>query len=356
LRLCLYPLPAIWALLLNTALRAVGAHHSGSPADVQFVVALSFSWIAAIECCHATRCEKTNREHTGSMAVLVSVCVASGAAALLLALLGIPLPGVLQCAADAAFLFVASVIINILFRGIFHAESSVTRIVVVDPHLHAGEISWILTRRIVLRHEISGAIRLKASEDSRLVNVAHSLDELVREIQREPAQGVLISASPAEIAALSERIGAYDSFGAPVRFIVNSRDGSSPRRSFANANSLYLLNIGAEPTATLHYLLIKRGFDLAFSLAAIILGLPLIVLIAFAVKISSKGSVFFAQNRVGWNGQIFRMYKFRTMHTVPPGESDRRWSQPNDARRTALGRVLRNRGIYLTPPTTSCSV
>jgi exopolysaccharide biosynthesis polyprenyl glycosylphosphotransferase len=349
LQLCLYPLPAFWALLLRAAWRATGPNSLTSPVNLQFVLVLSFTWIAAIEGLNAAKCERTNREHTGSMAILASVCVASSAAMLLLALLGIALPGLPQCAADAAFLFTASVIINISFRTIFNTQSPLTRIVVVNTHLHGGGISWIITRKVVSRHEISGAIRLESLGNSHPAKSAHSLDELVQEIQREPLEGVLISAPLTEIAALSQRIGACGGMGAPVRFITDSSEGAFLRQSFSNAKCLYLLNTGAAPTKSQNYSILKRGFDLVFSLGAIIVGLPLFVLIAFAVKISSKGSIFFTQDRVGWNGKVFRMYKFRTMHAVTPGESDTCWSQPDDARHTAVGRFLRKYSLDELP-------
>ncbi len=339
LRLCLYPLPAIWALLLRAAWRATGTHPLASPANVQFVLVLCFAWIAAIECLDAASCKRINREHTGLMAVLASVCVASGAAALLLALLGIALPGLLQCATDGAFLLTASAIIILSFRAIFNTQSPLTRIAIVDMHIQAGDVSWTLTRKRVSRHNISGAIRLEAVGKPRPVMNAYSLDELVRELQREPLEGVLISAPSAEVSVLSQRIGACGSVGAPVRFVTGSSDCVQPHQSLSTANCLYLLNIGAAPTKTLNYSIFKRGFDLIFSLAAILAGLPLIALIALAIKFSSKGSIFFVQDRVGWNGKVFRMYKFRTMHTAPPSESDTRWSQQDDARRTSLRRA-----------------
>jgi exopolysaccharide biosynthesis polyprenyl glycosylphosphotransferase len=283
------------------------------------------------------------------MAVLVSVCVATVAAALLLALLGIPLPRILQLAADAAFLFTASIIINLSFRAILNVQSPLTRIVVVNKHVHGGEVSWIITRKVVLRHEISGAIRLESMGKSYPAKSAHSMDELVREIQREPLEGVLISTPLTEIAALSQRIGACGGMGAPVRFVTDSSGGACLRESYSNANCLYLLNTGAAPTKSWHYSILKRGFDLAFSLAAILVGLPLFALIALAIKVSSKGGIFFAQDRVGWNGKIFRMYKFRTMHAAPPSVSDTRWSKPDDARRTAVGRFLRKYSLDELP-------
>jgi len=59
----------------------------------------------------------------------------------------------------------------------------------------------------------------------------------------------------------------------------------------------------------------KRPFDIIFSLFALSVTLPIILLIAVAIKLTDKGSVFFLQKRVGLNGKEFFLYKFRTMYT-----------------------------------------
>jgi exopolysaccharide biosynthesis polyprenyl glycosylphosphotransferase len=175
------------------------------------------------------------------------------------------------------------------------------------------------------------------------------MDELVQEIQREPVEGVLISASAAVIAVLSKRIGASRNAEDSVRFIADVSAGALQREKFAQDNCLYLLNIGAVPTKTPHYFLIKRAFDIAFSFAAIILVLPLMALMALAIKVTSKGDIMFVQDRVGWNGKRFRMYKFRTMYTVSQTVSDTHWSVSNDARRTVVGRILRKYSLDELP-------
>jgi lipopolysaccharide/colanic/teichoic acid biosynthesis glycosyltransferase len=67
------------------------------------------------------------------------------------------------------------------------------------------------------------------------------------------------------------------------------------------------------------YFMIKRLFDIGLSLIALILLLPLFLLIAVAVKISSRGSAFYKQARVGKDGNEFELFKFRTMYV----DSDR---------------------------------
>lgn len=86
-------------------------------------------------------------------------------------------------------------------------------------------------------------------------------------------------------------------------------------------------------------------------IAAFILVLisPLMLTIAFAIKLTSKGPVFFKQDRHGWDGRIIRVYKFRTM--VQHAEESGRVTQAkaNDARVTRLGRFLRKTSLDELP-------
>jgi len=85
---------------------------------------------------------------------------------------------------------------------------------------------------------------------------------------------------------------------------------------------------------------LKRAFDLLASVTLFCATAPLWALIALAVKLCDGGPVFYSQDRVGQNGRIFRLYKFRTMRT--DAENGRSvWSSPNDPRVTPVGRVLR---------------
>lgn len=61
--------------------------------------------------------------------------------------------------------------------------------------------------------------------------------------------------------------------------------------------------------------MLKRLFDIVFSVVGIALLSPLIILIALLVGFSSRGGVFFVQSRVGKNNRDFKLFKFRTMHT-----------------------------------------
>jgi lipopolysaccharide/colanic/teichoic acid biosynthesis glycosyltransferase len=69
----------------------------------------------------------------------------------------------------------------------------------------------------------------------------------------------------------------------------------------------------AESSCGWKYEAAKRAFDIVFSLALLIMLSPLMLVVGLAIKLTSRGSIFFSQERAGKNGEPFIMYKFRTM-------------------------------------------
>jgi len=84
----------------------------------------------------------------------------------------------------------------------------------------------------------------------------------------------------------------------------------------------------------------NRAFDILGSLAALTAGLPLLLIIAAMIKLTSRGPLFFIQERVGKGRSGYRMWKFRTM--IEGAEADGpQWAEENDLRATRFGRFLR---------------
>ncbi|RKT99085.1 undecaprenyl-phosphate glucose phosphotransferase [Burkholderia sp. Nafp2/4-1b] len=108
------------------------------------------------------------------------------------------------------------------------------------------------------------------------------------------------------------------------------------------------INLAASPLPP-QALLSKEIFDRCFAALALVALLPLMLVIAIAVKATSRGPVFFRQRRKGADGRVFRIYKFRTMrlHAEPPGVV--RQATRHDARITPLGRFLRRTSLDELP-------
>ena len=95
--------------------------------------------------------------------------------------------------------------------------------------------------------------------------------------------------------------------------------------------------------------LLKRLFDLAITVPAIIVLTPLMLVIAVLVKLSSPGPVLFRQRRMGRSNRLFDVYKFRTMREESCDSDGRRSTSRDDDRITPLGRILRRTSLDELP-------
>jgi sugar transferase (PEP-CTERM system associated) len=93
----------------------------------------------------------------------------------------------------------------------------------------------------------------------------------------------------------------------------------------------------------------KRTVDVALSLFGLCLTLPFFPLIALAIKLESKGPVFFRQLRVGNREKQFTLFKFRSMRQDAEAQSGAVWAEKNDPRVTKLGTFLRNSRVDELP-------
>ncbi len=81
--------------------------------------------------------------------------------------------------------------------------------------------------------------------------------------------------------------------------------------------------------------------DFVVSLSFLVAVLPLTVLVALAIKLESPGPVFYRQERVGLNGKVFRIWKFRSMRADAERDGVPRWAKSADDRVTRIGRFIR---------------
>jgi len=95
--------------------------------------------------------------------------------------------------------------------------------------------------------------------------------------------------------------------------------------------------------------IIKRFFDLIFALLILIIFSPLILAIAIIQKLTSPGPVFYGHERVGKDGKLFMLYKFRSMYYKAEEKEKRFWTQQNDSRITPFGKFLRKTNIDELP-------
>ncbi|MGA1841311.1 MAG: TIGR03013 family XrtA/PEP-CTERM system glycosyltransferase [bacterium] len=93
----------------------------------------------------------------------------------------------------------------------------------------------------------------------------------------------------------------------------------------------------------------KRIFDMLLSIIGLILSLPISIFTALIIKLESKGPIIFKQERIGENGRVFNLIKFRSMKIDAEKYTGPVWAEENDPRITRVGKIIRRLHIDEIP-------
>ncbi|CAH0340299.1 undecaprenyl-phosphate glucose phosphotransferase [Rhizobium sp. CECT 9324] len=133
-----------------------------------------------------------------------------------------------------------------------------------------------------------------------------------------------------------------------IRLAAHSNNLRFRPRAYSHVGAVPLLDILDKPIRDWDSVA-KRAFDIFFSILALLLLWPVFIGAALAVKLNSKGPVFFVQKRHGFNNEIINVLKFRSMYTEMSDPTARNAVTKNDPRVTSVGRFIRKTSIDELP-------
>ena len=198
-------------------------------------------------------------------------------------------------------------------------------------------------------YEFVGVIA--SGPDSHALPVLGRLSSLPEVLDRERVDEVIVTDSDYEEDELLEIAEEAHRRGVKVRIAPTTTELLLQRAEYIPGQGVPLFELRPPVFAGADWAL-KRTFDLAVSGAVLIVGLPLWLLIAAAIKLGSPGPVLYRDRRVGLNEREFGMLKFRTMYAgaaerQPQLEAENEASGPlfkirDDPRVTPIGRLLRS--------------
>ncbi len=136
-------------------------------------------------------------------------------------------------------------------------------------------------------------------------------------------------------------------FPVPVTLLPDEATAALIRNPWYELGSSLAVEVQGPPLSPAERAL-KRGFDIIFSALVLLALSPLFVLVALAVKLETRGPAFFIQTRHGFNGQPFRIFKFRTMSVLEDGAVVTQ-ARKDDHRVTRVGAWLRKSSIDEMP-------
>jgi Undecaprenyl-phosphate glucose phosphotransferase len=222
------------------------------------------------------------------------------------------------------------------------------QVLIVGADDFAAKVARSLSSDPIAPCSIKGHVRLPGQVCSESLHVYELSD--IEELAIGNGIDDVVIALPSrllgDLPTLRERLS---SLCAPLRLVIDVGEEVDSRQRLFTFGELLMLDLQTTYAESTLYVVLKRAFDLVLSCAVLLLGAPVFGLIALLIRLSSPGPVFFVQERVGLNGKLFPMFKFRTMAVSSQSDSDTRWTVKNDPRCTPLGRFLRRTGLDELP-------
>ncbi|OXM14206.1 undecaprenyl-phosphate glucose phosphotransferase [Paenibacillus herberti] len=183
-----------------------------------------------------------------------------------------------------------------------------------------------------------------------LAPIVGRLDELETLLRENPTIDEVIIALPLDAhSKYGDLIKTCEKAGVKTLIIPDYFDLLPAKPFFDNFAGVPLINIRDVPLDEMGNRIAKRTFDIAFSLAALIVLSPVMLLIALGIKLTSPGPIMFRQERVGLNRRSFQMLKFRSMRVSTDADASQTWTVENDPRRTRFGTFLRSTSLDELP-------
>lgn len=256
-------------------------------------------------------------------------------------------------ALGCGLLLVFGIVVIHLFRHILSlADKSPNghfRIAIIGADDHATRVAQHLLSSRVTRCKVACFVALRGQMQSKQHVPVLEWENLADVVDVFHCSEVLICLPPEEIGQSHDVLRAAQHLCIPARMVLDLGEGIFVPDRVYDYYGIPLLDIRPYSVDTIAYSLGKRLFDMVFSTVALLICAPLILIIAAAIRVSSRGPVFFAQERVSLNGRKFRMLKFRSMYVQDKDICNQNHTSRSDPRITPIGRMLRRTSLDELP-------
>ena len=227
------------------------------------------------------------------------------------------------------------------------------RVLILGTGEAAQELSQIFNRHKIYGCTVIGAFGKKPKKNSPLSSVYKGQLLYPHQILKKYKPSLVFYADKHNLKKAEEALHLCDREGIDY-CVIPELTGllsihSHPHSHLDYIEGIPVLLLRDTPLHSEYNKILKRLFDIVFSSITLIFNLPLFLVIAVILKLESKGSVFFHQERVGLDKKPFWILKFRTMLVQDIKESDTTWGSKRDPRTTRFGSFLRKTSLDELP-------
>lgn len=215
------------------------------------------------------------------------------------------------------------------------------RVLVVGKGEGAEFILEDIKKRPELGYKLIGVLSEEETENPEPgIKYFKSMKNIRRTITANKIDEVIISLPPESRKEMIDAISQCQGMGVRFKIVPELYEMFLSETDGEDVNGFPLVEVMGAPIYGANEV-IKRLIDILVSSVALLLFLPLILLIVVLIRMESKGSVLFEQDRVGKDGKIFSLYKFRSMTKDAEKFTGPVMAGSDDKRITKLGRILR---------------
>ena len=181
------------------------------------------------------------------------------------------------------------------------------------------------------------------------ISVIGSIQELTEILKRNELEEIAITLGLADYDYLEEIVQKCEYSGVHTKFIPDYNDIIPTVPQVEDVQGLPVINIRRLPLNDWQNAAVKRIMDIFGSAFGLILFSPVMLITMIIIKLTDRGPIFYAQERVGKHNEIFKMYKFRSMTVQNEEDEKKEWTTKNDPRVTPIGKLIRRTSIDEMP-------
>jgi Undecaprenyl-phosphate glucose phosphotransferase len=250
---------------------------------------------------------------------------------------------------SGTYFLVTRLLLRNLLRRLAARETFGRKVVLVGSSPSALAMVERFRRMPELGVQVQGFLTGSGEADPSLpAPVLGSYSEVASVAEREQVDGIVVALPRSEAKEQEAVLSALADTVVDVQLVPDLYDYIVLGCSVEDFDHLPVLALNGAPIDAIGAFW-KRAFDIAGSLLALILFSPLYLLVAILVKLTSRGPVFYGQERMSMDGSTFRMWKFRSMQVGAESETGPVWASRDDGRRTPIGAFLRSTSLDEIP-------
>ena len=225
---------------------------------------------------------------------------------------------------------------HILIVGDNDLAFSFARKIRNNPYL-GFDVSGFLGRKNRVGMEIEGS------------KIIGSFDDLDRILEENDFDRVVLAIPLKYYDKIDELVESCERVGIKAEIIPDYIRYFPAQPSVDMIDDIPIINIRYVPLDDPYNRARKIISDYIISIIAIIITSPIMLFTAIAIKLTSPGPIIFKQERIGFHGKPFEMYKFRSMKVQNPNEEKSEWTTKDDPRKTKVGDFIRKTSIDELP-------